>query len=85
MIVSSTNVRIYDRTYKIINEIASQTGKSKQEILDKAVEEYRRKQFLIEANKAYAALKNNTEKWQEEIKEREEWDVTLEDGLRDGS
>jgi len=81
--VSSSSVRIYDKTYKILNEIAGQTGKSKQEILDKAIEEYRRKEFIMEANKAYAVLRNNSEKWQEETKEREEWDATLEDGLED--
>ncbi len=81
----SVNVRINERTYKVINEIAGQSGKSKQEILDNAVEEYRRKLFLMEANKAYSALRNNQEKWQEEIQEREEWDATLEDSLKNES
>ncbi|MBZ4687924.1 MAG: hypothetical protein PWQ96_702 [Clostridia bacterium] len=81
--MGSSTVRISDDTLKILREIANQAGKPMQEILDKAIEEYRRKQFLIEANKAYANLKNNPQKWQEELKERKEWDSTLADGLED--
>jgi len=78
--LGSSTVRINDKTLKVLKELAHQADKSLQEILDKAVEDYKRKQFLMEANEAYAALKNDPEKWQEEIKEREEWDIALEDG-----
>ena len=81
--MGSVNVRIHDKTYNIISEIACKNGESRQDILDRAIEDYRRKQFIMEANKAYDILKNNPEKWQSEKKEREEWDVTLNDGLED--
>ncbi len=81
--MGGSTVRVNEKTIKNLNEIVKKTGQSKQEILDRAVEEYRRKHFIMEANKAYTFLKNNPEKWQEEIKEREEWEITLEDGLRD--
>ncbi|GBF35339.1 programmed cell death antitoxin YdcD [Desulfocucumis palustris] len=53
-----------------------------QTVLDKAIENYRRKCFLEEANRAYEALRNNPEAWKAELNERAEWDVTLNDGLR---
>jgi hypothetical protein len=52
-----------------------------QVILDKAIEDYRRRCFLEEVNKAYAALRQNPGAWAEVEKERTEWDGTLADGL----
>lgn len=40
-----------------------------------------RQHFLADANKAYAALKNNPVAWRVELEERQLWDVTLADGL----
>ncbi len=80
--MGSSTIRINDKTLRLIKEIVGRTGKSKQEVLDKAIEDYRRKQFIMEANEAYAALKSNPEKWREEIKERKEWDE-ISEGLRD--
>ncbi len=37
--------------------------------------------LLEESNKAYAALRADPEAWQEELKQRAEWDSTLQDGL----
>ncbi len=52
-----------------------------QAILDKTIEEYRRRVFLEEVNKAYATLRQNPDAWAEVEKERAEWDATLADGL----
>lgn len=38
-------------------------------------------EFLAEANQAYAALRDNTEAWQEELAERELWEQTIADGV----
>lgn len=81
--MSSSLVRINAKTFKILNEIVRSTGETKQEVLSKAIEEYRRNQFIREANEAYSVLKRNANQWQEEIDERNEWDVSLEDGLGD--
>ena len=81
--MGSTNMRVYDKTYNEIDKIAHQLKISKQEALDQAVERYRRELFLREANNAYAALRNDLEAWQNEKKEREAWDYTIQDGLED--
>lgn len=78
-----SNVRVTDNTWKTLREIATQAGESMQVILEKAVEDYRRKILLEEANKAYLALKNDSEAWQDEKKERLEWDETLKDNLEE--
>jgi hypothetical protein len=54
-----------------------------QEILEKSVEEYRRKRLLEETNNAFLALKNNPEQWEEELKERQLWDRSLADNLEE--
>jgi hypothetical protein len=50
-------------------------------IIEKALEEYRRKQFLEKSNRAYARLRQNQQEWQEEKREREAWNNTQSDGL----
>ena len=77
--MGSTTVRISKRTWKTLRQTAEQTGMTMQEILEKSVEEYRRKQLLEETNKAFMALKQNTKQWKEELEERDIWDRALAD------
>jgi len=81
--VSST-VRITPEARKSLREIADSTGQSMQEVLSKAIEDYRRKTFLETANAAFAALRNDARAWKQEQEEREAWDATLSDGLENG-
>ena len=77
----TSTVTIGNTFYKILAELSASSGKSIQAILEQAIEQYRRQQFLEAANQAYVALRNNPEAWQEELEERSTWDITLEDGL----
>jgi hypothetical protein len=54
-----------------------------QEILERAIEGYRRERFLEEVNAAYAALRQNSKEWKEMQAERRQWETTLGDGLED--
>lgn len=74
-------VTIDNTFYKILAELSASSGTSIQAVLEQAIEQYRRQQFLETANQAYIALRNNPEAWQEELEERSLWDTTLEDGL----
>ncbi|HHY98538.1 MAG TPA: toxin-antitoxin system protein [Firmicutes bacterium] len=76
-----TTVRINYETWKALKELATRTGESMQSLLDKAIEEYRTKCFLEEANRAFAALKEDSEAWKAEIEERKAWDIASTDGL----
>ena len=79
--MESTTVRINPTAHIILRHIAKQSGESMQSTLTKAVELYRRKNFLQMANEAFAAIRKNPKAWQEELKEREDWDMTLLDDI----
>ena len=74
-------MRVNQTSHKILRKLADRKGKSMQAILEKAIKEYQRKEFFEEANTAYAALQNDSEAWKAELKEREEWETTLLDGI----
>lgn len=52
-------------------------------ILEKAVEEHRRRRFLEDVNAAYSVMREDPEVWEEVEAERSAWDVTMGDGLQD--
>ncbi len=75
-------IRITENAYDRLDQLALETGSSKQRIIDQALENLARKHFLEKTNKGFAALKNNATKWDEELNERDEWE-TINDGLED--
>ena len=75
------NVRISPRAHQLLRQLAKDADESMQSILDKAIERYRRQEFLRAANRDYAALKRNPKRWKEELRERELWEQTLADGI----
>lgn len=79
----STTVRINPKTYIMLRHLAEQSGEPMQSILGKAIELYRRESFLQKANLAFADLRKDPQAWEEELKERQDWDLTLSDDLKD--
>jgi len=77
----SANVRISRDAHAVLRQLAHQEGLSLQALLDRAVENYRRRLFLEKANAAYTTLRADKAQWDEELAERGEWDATLTDGL----
>jgi hypothetical protein len=75
------NIRISAHARAILRELARHEGKPIQAVLDEAIDHYQRERLLDEANAAYARLKNDQLAWKEELAERQQWDVTLADGL----
>jgi hypothetical protein len=45
--------------------------------MDRAVENYRRYVFLVQADRAFATLRQNEGLWQEELAERKLWELTI--------
>jgi len=74
-------VKISETAMKHLDNLQKMTGESKQIILEKALESYARSIFLTRTNEQYAALKKDKKAWNEMVKESQEWDVTLNDGL----
>ncbi len=83
--MSSTTIRISREMQESLRSLAYREGKSMQELLEKAIETYRRKRMLEGGNEAYAALRNNAKAWEQELSERRLWEITLADGLAKAS
>ena len=72
----TSRVTISNTSYKTLAELSASSGKPIQTVLEQAIEQYRRQQFLEAANQAYLALRDQTAAWQEELEERAAWDIT---------
>ncbi|MBK5187720.1 MAG: hypothetical protein JJD97_05705 [Gemmatimonadaceae bacterium] len=49
------------------------------EIVHEALDLYRRQQLLADMNRDFAVLRRDTQSWNEEMVERDVWDITLGD------
>ena len=79
--MSAPTVPISDASRRLLKELASKTGQSEVDVLDKALNVYSRKLFLEQVNAGYAALRADPAAWSEHLAERKLWDATLMDGL----
>jgi len=79
----TTTMRIKRETKLALDQIANQTGQKTQDVLDNAIDAYRRRIFLDQANQAYATLKQDGARWAEEIVERKAWEAMSDDDLKD--
>jgi predicted transcriptional regulator len=75
--MTTTTVRITEEVREALRQLSEQTGESMQKILADAVEAYQRRYLLEMTNAAYAELRSDPEAWQEELQERAEWSITL--------
>ena len=79
--MGTLTVRVNPLCHSKLRELAVQTNQPMVIVLEKAVEEYRRKQFLERVNADFWRLKKNKKAWKEELQERALWDAALSDGL----
>jgi hypothetical protein len=79
--MSAPTVRISETSHHILKGLADQTGQTMMDVLDKALDAYRRKLFFEQLNAGYAELRADPEAWAEHLAERKLWDATLMDGL----
>lgn len=79
--MSTPTIPISESSHRMLRELAEQTGQSAAEILDQALDTYRRKVFFEQLNAGYAELRADPQAWAEELAERQLWDATLMDGL----
>jgi len=75
----SVTVRVRGETHDALRELCARTHRKIGDLLDEAVELYRRRVFLTEANAAFARLRANRHAWAEETEEREAWAAALSD------
>jgi hypothetical protein len=79
--MSELTIDISETTHKTLLQLTQSSGDDFVTIIDRAVENYRRYVFLVQADRAFAALRQNEELWQDEIAERQVWDLTIADGV----
>ncbi len=79
--MAGTQVRISESTHQLLRSLASETNESMQDVVEKAVEHYRRKAFLEGLSNDFRVLQADESTWQDELDERALWDNTIEDGL----
>jgi predicted transcriptional regulator len=79
--MASTTVRVTEHTHALLRELAAASGEPLQQVLEEAVERYRRERFFADLHAAYARLADDRSGWDEELDERTQLDGTLADGL----
>jgi len=79
--METLTVRISRTAHAILRALSEEVDEPMTEILDKAIQDYRRKRFLDGLNTDFEALKKDAGAWAEEQQERAAWDTTLADGL----
>ena len=72
--MASTTVRMSLDAKETLDRLAAETGERPQQVLDRALEAYRRRLFLEKANAAFAALQADPKAWAAEQRERSLWD-----------
>lgn len=78
---NSSIVRISGKTRETLQELSKKSGEPMLYVIDKAIEEYRRRVFLEETNAAYAKMREDEKASKEFDREIAEWDSALMDGL----
>ncbi len=80
-VMSAPTVQISEVSYRLLKELTERTGQTEMEVLDKALDAYRRKLFFEHMNAGYAEMQADPEAWAEHLAGRRRWDATLMDGL----
>jgi len=78
-----SNIRVSESTHAALRSLASEGGETMQAVIDKAIEEYRRRLFWERVEAAAGDLRKDSAAWEEELSERRDWDATLADDLED--
>jgi hypothetical protein len=77
----TTTIRVSQHTRALVHDLAQTDGVTMQEMIERAIEAYRRQRLLRETNAAYAVVRADAAAEAGLERERAEWDVTLADGL----
>jgi predicted transcriptional regulator len=78
-----TTIRVSEETRTALRNLAHARGESMQEVVAKAVEQFRRQQFFDALDASYAKLQEDREAWESLQHEYAEWETTLGDGLKE--
>ena len=72
-------VRVSDETHRSIKTLAASQGIAIQTVIDQAIDDYRKRQFLNKLNEDFARCRADETEWEAELEERATWEATLAD------
>src|SRR6476660_9911964 len=78
---TTSTVRVKAHVHATLQTLAAEMNEPIQDVIEEAVERFRRQRMVERHNQAYAALKSDPDAWRAELAERAEWDAALADGL----
>jgi hypothetical protein len=78
-LAATTTIRVAVSDRDLAQELATQMGRSQMEVVHEALELFRRQQLRADMNQSFAELRRDSAAWDEEMVERDVWDVTLGD------
>jgi len=73
--------RISDSDHRVLQNLATKTGKQHQEIIHEALDTYQRERLLDEINAGYSRLRTDASSWAEVSGERSLLEKSGSDGL----
>jgi hypothetical protein len=73
--MSAPTVSISEASHQVLKEMAEYTGQSITDVLDQAVDTYRRKLFFEKLNAGYAEMRSDPAAWADHLAERKIWDA----------
>jgi hypothetical protein len=79
--MTPSTVPLSPTAQRVLDELMKETGRPALDIVETALDAYRRKVFFERLAADYAALKADPEAWAEELAERKLSEATLPDGL----
>ena len=79
----AVTAKISELTHVALKQLAKQTGKPMQLVLEEAVESYRRQKFFDDLDRQVLATQADPKAWDEELAERTLWEAPLADGSED--
>ncbi len=79
--MATATVDISENSRELLRELTEKTGQTASEVLDKALDAYRRQVFFNQVNAGYAELRADPEAWAEFQADQKEWDDAPIDGL----
>ena len=79
--MATSTVRISKTSHQLLQELAKQTGQYMMDVLNNALDAYRRQIFFEKLNAGYTELRADSKAWAKMNKERNLMDNTLLDGL----
>lgn len=80
---TTTTIRVTQKAYNTLKDVAEQEHASIQDTLEKLLEEYATRKFFADLSHSVAQAKERPEVWEEELQERGSWEATLSDGLEE--